>query len=128
MKRAIRVYGASKLSHSQMWIELRKRYPRIHFTARWPFFTGILEDTEEQAKHFWLDDEADIRQADCVIVYADSEAEKLRGALVEAGIAIGLGKKVFVVGEHPDYGTWQFHPLVVRVKSVEAALAVASCP
>jgi hypothetical protein len=109
----IRLYTASKMTHAAMWRQLRLVYTNIHFTARWPYLETEIPSTPEHAKIFWQDDLLDVSVADAVLCYAE-EGEHLRGALVEAGIALGLGKKVIVVGDHPDYGTWQYHPKVIR--------------
>lgn len=123
LSHTIRVYTASKLEQSERWKQLRVDWPEIHFTARWPYMVGQLEDSPSNARLFWLDDEADITSADVVLIFAEKH-EHLRGALVEAGMAIALGKRVIVVGEHTDYGTWQYHPAVIRVKTLTHAKAI----
>jgi hypothetical protein len=55
-----------------------------------------------------------------VLVYAE-DGEHLRGALIEAGMAIALGKRVIVVGDHPDFGTWQHHPNVAYATDLSHA-------
>jgi len=115
------VYTASKLRHGPMWIRLREERQDVFFTARWPDIEGHVPDTPENAVAFWHHDVADVRKADAVLVYAEPE-DKLRGALVEAGIALGLGKQVVVVGDNADFGTWQYHPLVQRAKTIDEAL------
>lgn len=121
MTRQIRVYTASKLDYAERWKKLRVEWKEVHFTARWPFFVGQIPDDGYHAKQFWQDDHEDVKRADVVLVYAEKSEEKLRGALVEAGMGIAGGKKVIVVGDHPDYSTWQFHPLVTRCRSLEQA-------
>ncbi len=120
--RQVRVYTASKLQHAELWLELHKTCPEIHFTARWPFVVGKIPDAPEFARKFWQDDHADVARADVVLVYAAGPEEHLRGALVEAGIGIALGKHIVVVGKHQDYGTWQFHPQVSQYDTIEDAL------
>lgn len=115
-----KVYTASKLKHSDMWKALRLTWHDIEWTARWPDLTGGVEDSASFAREFWRHDVQDIARADCVLVYAE-EGDHLRGALVEAGVGIALGKHVIVVGEHPDYGTWQHHPMVTRVADMTEA-------
>jgi len=115
------VYGASKIAHADLWKRLRLEWPEIHFTARWPtLHVGTVPDEPAFASVFWEHDLADIRSADAVLVYAEPE-DKLRGALVEAGMALALRQRVVVVGEHPDFGTWQYHPLVSRVPDLDSA-------
>lgn len=117
----IRVYTASKLSSAQMWRTLHAAWPHVYFHARWLKHNAIgTPDLQEFAPRFWLEDETDVRQADAVLVYG-LPGEHLRGALVEAGMAIAFRVPVIVVGEHPDYGTWQHHPGVRRVPDLVAA-------
>jgi hypothetical protein len=37
-------------------------------------------------------------------------------------MAIAAGKRVFVIGDHPDFGTWQHHPQVEKFPSIATAL------
>lgn len=122
----IRVYTASKLRHAAMWRQLCAETKHVQFHARWLKHNVIgTPDDAVNASEFWLQDEQDVRDADAMLVYAE-DGEHLRGALVEAGIAIACGIIVFVVGNHPDFGTWQYHPGVVRVPTLAAALEYLS--
>lgn len=119
----LRVYTASKLKHAAMWRELCKTTPHVYFHARWLKHVAMgTPDEPEHAGAFWLQDEQDVRDADVVLVYAEP-GEHLRGALVEAGIAIACGIPVIVIGDHNDYGTWQYHPGVSCAMSIDEALA-----
>lgn len=117
----IRVYTASKIASASLWRDLSSQWPGVLFIARWLRHAEIgTPDLPEYAERFWREDEQDIRDCDAVLVYAWGNVH-LRGALVEAGMGIAFGKTVIVVGAHPDYGTWQFHPRVVRVPDLGAA-------
>ncbi len=117
----IRVYTASKLAAAEVWKHLHEKWPDVYFHARWLKHMDLkTPDDRSLAAQFWVQDEEDVRHADVVLVYG-REGEKLRGALVEAGMAIALGIPVVVVGEHPDYSTWQWHPGVTRVLDLDAA-------
>lgn len=137
--RQIRVYTASKTNHAAMWLRLRAEWPEVHFTARWPMqVLAGLPQTPNFAMQFWQDDLEDVKFADVVLVYAEYHAipfahsvmnntepkgewEHLRGALVEAGMGIALGKRILVIGDAPDYGSWQHHPLCDKVENFEKA-------
>lgn len=123
----IRIYPASKLRHGKMWRDLCDRTPTVQFHARWLKHNKIgTPDDPDNAKAFWLQDVQDIKDADGVFVYAEPE-DRLRGALVEAGVAIALGVPVYVIGDrHPDYGTWQHHPTVRKVKTITDAIDQAT--
>ena len=117
----IRIYGASKLDKVPLWTRLRREWEAVHFVMRWPWeHVGVIEDTPQEARKFWVEDLEDVMKAQLVMVYGEPQ-DKLRGALVEAGMAIATGRKVLVVGEHPDYGTWQYHPSVYQACNLDAA-------
>ena len=118
----IKVYFASKLSHAPLHERLRNEWSDVHFVSRWWLYVDKIEDAAHEAEKFWEDDLADIDRADVVLVYARPE-DRLRGALVEVGYAIARGKMVLLVGDHPDYGTWQHHSSVERVVNLEDAHA-----
>lgn len=121
----IKVYTASKLRHAEMWRTLHM--DGVEFTARWPrLHVGTVPDDPRYAKIFWVHDEEDVRASDVVLVYAELK-DKLRGALVEAGMAIALGKDVIVVGEHDDFGTWQYHPLVHKARNMKQVALLLRC-
>lgn len=120
----IRVYTASKMKQGRKWLDLHAGAQGLYFHARWLKHTALgTPDTPEHAAKFWLEDEQDVRDADVVLVYAE-QGEHLRGALVEAGMALACGVPVVVVGDSPDFGTWQYHPgVVARATTVPSALA-----
>lgn len=119
----IKVYIASKLSYADRFRKYREQWKAdgIDLHARW-FDQAIHEDaaSDEDFRIFWLVDEEDVKTSQAVIVYGEY-ADKLRGALVEAGIAIAHRILVIVIGDCPDYGTWQYHPMVVRAGTFEHA-------
>lgn len=117
----VRIYIASKMHHAEKWREAYDEFGDIHICSRWPFLEPFINPTAENARKFWHADVQDIADCHVLIVYAEPE-EKLRGALVEAGIAIGMGRPVIVVGDHPDFGTWSYHPQVRRVKTLADAI------
>jgi nucleoside 2-deoxyribosyltransferase len=123
----IRVYFSSQLKHAQKWRDICDDSMDIICTARWVKHAlgGTPDDDPREAEMFWAQDEQDVRDADVVIVYAEPN-DRLRGALVEAGMALSLGVPVIVVGQHHDYGTWQHHPGVRNAPTLEDALRVAS--
>ena len=117
----IRVYTASKLTTASEWRDLERSWPHVFFHARWLKHNLVgTPDLQQFAEKFWLEDEQDVRSADAVLVWGRS-GEHLRGALVEAGMAIAFGVPVIVVGAHPDYGTWQYHKGVFRCEDIVSA-------
>lgn len=118
----IKIYGASKLDEAQTWRDLKNA--SIHLVSRWPNTFKEDNDTSPgECRKGWIENEEDIRAADILIVLPPRNGGNLRGALVEAGMAIGLGKKVIIVGQCPDYGTWRWHPTVYNYSTLEAAIS-----
>lgn len=121
----IRIYFASKLKHAPRWRTLCAESDQFIAHARWLKHNTLgTEDSPRNARRFWVEDVQDVLTADAVIVYAEGD-DHLRGALIEAGAAIASGIRVYVVGKHPDYGTWQYHPSVRRARSLEEAINYA---
>lgn len=123
-----RIYIASKIKHADLWIAFRESYPSVDFTCRWLDIEPLLEGKtslnyidKNRAKEVWDIDFRDVRTADFCIVYAE-EGEHLKGGLVEAGMCIASGGKVIVIGEHPDYSSWQYHRQVYYEPNVVSAL------
>jgi hypothetical protein len=122
--RKVRVYTASKLSEGPRWRALAEDWTEVEVVARWPWLVTHEEAAGDESMsrivEGWLINVADVGCCDVVMVFGEPDAA-LRGALVEAGMGIALGKLVIVVGVHQAYGTWQFHPQVRRVVSLDAA-------
>lgn len=119
----IRIYTASKLHHWKMWRKLCDSTAHIFAHARWLKHVAIgTPDNADSALQFWIEDQEDVRTADAVVIYGEGD-DKLRGSLVEVGMAIAYGVPVIVVGAHPDYGTWQYHFGVKRVATMDDAMA-----
>ncbi len=128
MSTRIRVYTASKLSEGPLWRRLAIQWgDEIEIVARWPFL-HVTEDGSPRwpgncAAHgaeFWRHNREDVAACDVLLLYGKFE-HVLRGGLVEAGMALALGKVVIVVGENNGYGTWKFHSHVRRVETLDAA-------
>lgn len=115
----LRIYTASKLRHASLWRSLKEEWKDFDFVARWPTdHVGNIPDSATFARWFWLEEIEDVARCDVLVIYAQND-DHLRGALVEAGAAIALHKTVIVVGQHADYGTWQWHPSVRRVNDFD---------
>ena len=119
-----KVYIASKLKHAGRWSKLRTelRAEGIDLHARW-IDQSAHEDSAmpEDFKMFWMVDHEDVKNCDALIVYGEP-GESLKGALIETGIGIALGRLTFVVGECESFGTWTHHPFVTRAATLEFAL------
>lgn len=90
----------------------------VPITSSW-----IDEDGEGQTQDFgelWVRIESEIAQSVALVLYAKAEDFPLKGALIEVGIALGMGKPVIVclpfVQLDPrscrPIGSWINHPRV----------------
>jgi hypothetical protein len=129
--RPISIYVASRASVPErpaMWIRYRSQGWNICSTWIDEAGNGDTDDLGE----LWQRIENEIRQAAALILYAEDGDFPLKGALVEVGMAIGMGKPVFVVcsaeldeGSLRPLGSWAKHPLVTFCATVPSALASA---
>ena len=121
------IYVASRAIPDRvaMWHDFRSQgYPII---STWIDEAGLGE-TKDQAE-LWRRVSTEIGSAAGLVLYAEPIDFPLKGALIEAGMALGRGLKVFtvlpgVVLETPSLrpiGSWVRHPHVRRVGTVEIA-------
>lgn len=125
------IYVASRASipeRSAMWRRLRDE-------QGWPIIsTWIDEAGEGETASFaelWARIEGEIRASKAFILYAERNDFPLKGALIEVGMALGMGKEVAMV--LPDIvltertarpvGSWIHHPNCYRLPTLEAAIA-----
>lgn len=117
--------GASISARSAMWRKLREDGWQI--TSTWIDEAGEGETAD--LGELWRRITQEIFQAKGLILYAEKNDFPLKGALLEAGIAIGMGKPVIVVLpcitlEQPScrpIGSWIRHPLVRQGTSLRHA-------
>lgn len=123
------VYIASRASipeRAALWRKYRSE--GVNITSSW-----IDEDGEGETADFgtlWVRIAAEIAASHRLVLYAEREDFPLKGALIEAGIALGMGKLVVVclpgLGVLPrnyrPIGSWIAHPLVIRDDDINAVL------
>jgi len=122
-----RVYGASMLHHYGLWQVLAKDpdWDFVEWTASWPNVDEIHQDMagepvkDEVLINSWMNNVNEVLGSDFVLLYAGN-APKLRGALIEAGVAIGAGIPVCTVGLPLDH-TWRFHRQVKCFATLQEA-------
>lgn len=128
------VYVASRASvpdRPAMWQELRRGGWNI--TSSWIDEAGNGET--QCFAELWSRIESEIKQSDGVILYAHGDDFPLKGALIEAGMALGMGKRVAVVLKGCDLeprslrplGSWASHPNCKVFDSLRAAYAWVGC-
>jgi hypothetical protein len=119
---------ASNLDRPRMWAQVRARHG-YHFTSTWVDIA--LAGTALDLTDLWTDIAAEIAACDCLVLYVAPEDFPLKGAFVEVGMALALGKAVRVVApgvvldpvDCKPLGSWAKHPLVEFASTVEAAMA-----
>lgn len=126
------LYVASRASvpeRSAMWRALRDG-KGWRIIASWIDEAGEGETAD--LGELWVRIEGEIRRCDGLILYAEPGDFPLKGALVEAGIAIGAGKPVAVVLSDPSIleplsrsplGSWAKHPSCQMCQSLDDARA-----
>ena len=92
-QRKIKVYFASRLSHSARARKLQVDWPEFEWVSRWPtLHVGKVPEDPIFCRVFWEHDLEDVGKSDVVLAYGES-TDILRGALVECGMGIALGKQ-----------------------------------
>jgi hypothetical protein len=120
-----KVYTASNLARVKLWHALREEpeWQFVEWTASW-IDVPLLDKQEpldvETCAEGWAQNFNDIRKSDFLLLYGMEYRTPLRGALVEAGMALGLGLRVIAVG-CDESQTWSYHPRVVRLPTLGEA-------
>lgn len=100
-----KIYIASKVKHAKKWVDFRD--DRIIST--WIYEAGEGESASYAALARRCLDE--IRRCDWFVLYCEP-SEILKGALIEVGAALALGKQVRVVGKCDNLSrVFNEHPL-----------------
>lgn len=119
------IYVASRVSRAPMWRYLRAEgYPII---ASWIDEAG--DDETDDFGELWLRIQREIAGSRGLIFYGDTSDAPWKGALVEIGIALALGRpvKAIIIGSLQDrtmrpVGSWLAHPNVERCASFQYAM------
>lgn len=118
----MKIYIASKASHRPRWRAYRDGIYKVNIISRWIDVSDEHTDKPSDSGfpldyvQLWQECVDDVKAADVVVVYVEP-GEVLKGALIEAGVALGLGKRVVILSQRPiadpfPNGTWYHHPLV----------------
>ena len=67
----------------------------------------------------WIRCIREASMASALVLYIET-GEVLKGALVEVGVALASGKRVYIVGD--IVASWTHHPLVTQCNSVAEAI------
>lgn len=127
------IYVASRASvpaRSAMWRALRRTGWQI--TSTWIDEAG--EGETDDFTELWDRIMREIGAANKVVLYAEQNDFPLKGAILEAGIALGMGKPVVVClpGVKLDgrtarpIGSWIAHRNVTRIDDLDCAMAFSA--
>lgn len=125
--RWVSCYVASKKRHAPFLTGLRKDWPKIRFSARWPLVAYLPSEESRPARHWQDDNLSDLLGSEVFLIYAEA-ADKMQNALFEAGIAWAHQKPIYVVGkdadggDHPDFKNLRGRPRVHMMPNLTRAL------
>jgi hypothetical protein len=122
----IKIYVASRASIPErgiMWRDLRSRGANI--VSSW-----INEQEETSLESLWTNITEEIKSCDRIVMYVEQDDFPLKGTLIEAGMALALGKPVYIVAPNlvleettfRPLGSWANHPLVKFIDKLESAI------
>lgn len=111
-----------------MWRDLRDRRG-VLINSTWIDEAG--EGESACLTDLWRRISKEVQDADALILYAEQGDFPLKGALIEVGMALGIGKRVLVVLPGVELeprsmrplGSWAMHPLVTFHENVTHAIA-----
>ena len=111
-------YVASKVKHAPLWRSMRAKGYAITSTWIDEAGEGQTSDYTELAERCLQD----IKAADFLLLYC-KPGQLLKGALIEAGMALALGKEVRCVGNcHTISRVFKSHPLWTRHRNILSAV------
>lgn len=127
----LKIYGASRATlpaRPAMWKALRDSGTSIVSTWIDEADAGATTDFSE----LWYRIECEIRSADRLVLYVENDDFPLKGALVEVGMALAMGKPVFIVApgielnnrDLKPLGSWAKHPNVTMCAHIEDAVGI----
>lgn len=128
---SVPIYVASRASipeRSAKWRELRES--GVNITSSWIDEAGPGETTSFE--ELWDRIQAEIMRSVGVLLYAEPGDFPLKGALIEAGMSLGMLKPVVVCLPHVNLegascrpiGSWIKHRRVIRCDVVEQAIGI----
>lgn len=91
-------YTAGKIWHAPKFQMLRDTLG-LPVKARWIDLDNESDIVQNRKNDLWQMCYEDVRDSDFVLLYAGATDEEQRGALVEIGMAYGMGKRVYAYGK-----------------------------
>lgn len=126
----LKVYVASRVKHAPLWRNFRD-VAGVQIISTWIDEAGEGETAD--MSELWERILREVWLCDAVVFYVGVGDVPLKGAYVEAGMALALGKPVFAVIDEPleprslrPVGSWLHHPNVEICPTLKIAMALAS--
>lgn len=123
----LKLYIASRVHHARRWQHLRD-IDGVHVTSSWIDCAGP-DESGDMGVH-WCKITVDISNSNALLLYAEPDDFPLKGALIEAGYALGCRIPIVVVLPGVELeprnmrpiGSWIQHPLVRRCDVLAEAI------
>jgi hypothetical protein len=90
-------YCAGKIWHAPKFQFLRDTVG-LPVRARWIDLNQDSDIVQNRKNDLWQQCYEDVRDSSFVLLYSEEQSEEQRGALVEVGMAYGMGKRVYAIG------------------------------
>lgn len=90
-------YCAGKIWHAPKFQMLRDTVG-LPVQARWIDLSQDSDIVQNRKGDLWQQCYEDVRDSSFVLLYSEDQSEEQRGALVEVGMAYGMGKRVYAIG------------------------------
>lgn len=124
------IYVASRTHHAKFWREYRAQ--GFNITSSWIDESGEGETAD--MGELWTRIVREVGASKSVLIYVNGADFPLKGALIEVGAAIALGKRIILCAPGVVFekrscrpiGSWINHPLVARVDHIAEALYAAA--
>lgn len=94
----MKFYTAGKIWHADKFRFLRDTVG-LDVQARWIDLDNESDLVQNRKDLLWQMCYEDVRDSDFVLLYSEEQSEEQRGALVEIGMAYGMGKPVYALGK-----------------------------
>lgn len=86
----------------KVWLAPKFQFLRdtvgLNVRARWIDLAQDSDIVTNRKGDLWQQCYEDVRDSDFVLLYSEEQSEEQRGALVEVGMAFGMGKRVYAIG------------------------------
>jgi len=114
----MKVYVAAHCRWAACHVADALRSAGVNVISSWhgKAFLPTETHTEQERREIAIEDASEVMDCDALVLVAGKEKYS-GGKFVEAGIAIGLGKRVVVLGRRENMLLW--HPLVTSVEEPE---------